>query len=69
MNGTKGVAMSAGRSWIREFYVGFLLLALTFLYLSHLNTELSEANLLNEPGATHAFDSESVPVDTDLVAT
>lgn len=61
--------MSAGRSWIREFYVGFLLLALTFLYLSHLNAELREANLVSAPEATQAVELETVPVDTDLVAT
>lgn len=33
----KGVAMSTGRMVLKEFYVGFLLLLLTFLYLSHLN--------------------------------
>lgn len=41
----KGVAMSAGRKWIRELYVGFLLLALSFLYLSRLNRELEKAEL------------------------
>ncbi len=37
--------MSAGRSWIKEFYVGFLLLVLTFLYLSHLNLEEVNARM------------------------
>ncbi|MGZ3700949.1 MAG: hypothetical protein ACXWSD_04160, partial [Bdellovibrionota bacterium] len=44
----KGVAMSAGRQWIKELYVGFLLLALSFLYLSHLNTEYRKAALSDE---------------------
>ena len=33
--------MSAGRRWIKELYVGFLLLALSFLYLSHLTHDLA----------------------------
>lgn len=37
--------MSAGRSWIKELYVGFLLLALSFLYLSHLKAEFQNADL------------------------
>jgi hypothetical protein len=41
----KGVAMSAGRHWIKELYVGFLLLILSFLYLSHLSTELRTREL------------------------
>lgn len=44
----KGVAMSAGRHWLKEFYVGFLLLLLSFLYLSHLNRELRQAELRDE---------------------
>jgi hypothetical protein len=40
----KGVAMSAGRGMLKEFYVGFLLLLLSFLYLSHL-TKSEAANL------------------------
>ena len=43
--------MSAGRSWLKEFYVGFLLLVLTFLYLSHLNLE--EVNAKMESKALH----------------
>lgn len=35
----KGVAMSAGRKMLKELYVGFLLLLLSFLYLSHLTRE------------------------------
>ena len=35
----KGVAMSAGRRWREEIYVGFLLFLLSFLYLSHLTSE------------------------------
>jgi len=31
--------MSAGRIWLKELYVGFLLFLLAFLYLSHLNTQ------------------------------
>ena len=31
--------MSTGRMLLKELYVGFLLLLLTFLYLSHLNRE------------------------------
>ena len=61
--------MSAGRSWIREFYVGFLLLALTFLYLSHLNAELRDSDLVNAPEAKQAYDSEYMPVDSDFIAT
>lgn len=37
------MAMSAGRHWIKELYVGFLLLLLSFLYLSHLNDEYRRA--------------------------
>jgi len=48
MNGMKGVAMSAGRHWIKEFYVGFLLLVLSFLYLSHLTAEYRQAELEDE---------------------
>jgi hypothetical protein len=44
----KGVAMSAGRNWIKEYYVGFLLLALSFLYLSHLTAEYRRAELEDE---------------------
>ena len=40
--------MSAGRQWIKELYVGFLLLALSFLYLSHLNTEYRRAERNDE---------------------
>lgn len=35
----KGVAMSTGRQLLKEIYVGFLLLLLSFLYLSHLSSE------------------------------
>ncbi|HEY8280759.1 MAG TPA: hypothetical protein VIH99_14105 [Bdellovibrionota bacterium] len=35
--------MSAGRHWNQELYVGFLLLALSFLYLSHLSREVLRA--------------------------
>jgi len=38
----KGVAMSAGRGMLKEFYVGFLLLLLPFLYLSHLTRSEGE---------------------------
>jgi hypothetical protein len=48
MNGTKGVAMSAGRNWIKEYYFGFLLLALSFLYLSHLAAEYRRTELEHE---------------------
>jgi hypothetical protein len=44
----KGVAMSAGRHWVKELYVGFLLLLLSFLYLSHLNTEYRRAEIQDE---------------------
>jgi len=44
----KGVAMSAGRHWIKELYVGFLLLLLSFLYLSHLNAEYQRADLQDQ---------------------
>jgi hypothetical protein len=44
----KGVAMSAGRHWAKEIYVGFLLLILSFLYLSHLTTEFRKAELNDE---------------------
>ena len=44
----KGVAMSAGRPWIKEIYVGFLLLLLSFLYLSHLNDEYKRAEIQDE---------------------
>ncbi len=37
--------MSAGRHWIRELYVGFLLLILSFLYLSHLTDEIHRAEV------------------------
>ena len=36
--------MSAGRGLLKEFYVGFLLLLLSFLYLSHL-TQSESVNL------------------------
>ncbi len=48
----KGVAMSAGRHWIKEFYVGFLLLLLSFLYLSHLSAEFRSAELSVNEQAT-----------------
>lgn len=42
--------MSTGRMVLKELYVGFLLLLLTFLYLSHLNQEVATAeNLKEEP--------------------
>ncbi len=48
----KGVAMSAGREQAKELYVGFLLLLLSFLYLSHLTAELRQAVFTEE--ASHA---------------
>jgi hypothetical protein len=35
--------MSTGRMMVKELYVGFLLLLLTFLYLSRLTQEADEA--------------------------
>jgi hypothetical protein len=46
--------MSAGRSWLKEFYVGFLLLVLTFLYLSHLNLDEVNAKLENKARAENS---------------
>ena len=40
--------MSAGRQWIKEIYVGFLLLILSFLYLSHLTAEFRRQELEDE---------------------
>ncbi len=40
--------MSAGRHWMKELYVGFLLLLLSFLYLSHLNAEYQRAEIQDE---------------------
>lgn len=37
--------MSTGRMVLKELYVGFLLLLLTFLYLSHLNQEVAAADI------------------------
>ena len=66
LNGTKGVAMSAGRSWIKEFYVGFLLLVLTFLYLSHLNLE--EVNARMEDKAKAETSEAEIPDQDFFVA-
>jgi hypothetical protein len=40
--------MSTGRIVLKELYVGFLLLLLTFLYLSHLNQKVASAELPRE---------------------
>ncbi len=53
--------MSAGRSWLKEFYVGFLLLVLTFLYLSHLNLE--EVNARMETKARAESSEALVPAE------
>jgi len=53
--------MSAGRSWLKEFYVGFLLLMLTFLYLSHLNLE--EVNARMETKARAESPEALVPAE------
>jgi hypothetical protein len=42
------VAMSTGRMVLKELYVGFLLLLLTFLYLSHLNQKVASTEFLKE---------------------
>jgi len=55
--------MSAGRSWIKELYVGFLLLALTFLYLSHLTGELRVGETQRgKPAAQSTKSKALVPV-------
>ena len=53
--------MSAGRSWFKEFYVGFLLLMLTFLYLSHLN--LDQVNTRIENKADGEVSDSLVPAE------
>ena len=52
----KALAMSAGRKWWKELYVGFLLFLLSFLYLSQLITEIRAGHpagrlSLDEPAA------------------
>jgi len=44
--------MSTGRKMGKEIYVGFLLVLLTFLYLSHLNKVAPEASLQPAESAT-----------------
>ena len=64
--------MSAGRSWLKEFYVGFLLLVLTFLYLSHLNLDEVNAKLREKANAEVSealVPAELVDFADDFVAT
>jgi hypothetical protein len=48
------VAMSTGRKWKKEIYVGFLLFLLSFLYLSHLTQQFqpAQANVAAKPIST-----------------
>ena len=62
MSGTKGVAMSAG-SKKDEIYVGFLLILLSFLYLSHLADEL-QARALKETAPPSASSEGQSPAST-----
>jgi hypothetical protein len=61
----KGVAMSTGRNWIKEYYVGFLLLALSFLYLSHLTAEYRRVDLEDE---VHRLQKDGIAVSEKVPA-
>ena len=59
--------MSAGRKLFKEFYVGFLLLMLSFLYLSHLN-ELNSLEVQSEPARRTLASQSSQSGEVTLLA-